>query len=202
MVKTNNEYLKTSAKKVGSNATGVHTDNFWLKEIASHIGSGGEGGSVDLSEIEDAISSLESAVATLQSAGFLTSLDSAVVDMEQLQVADAGMVSSYQLKQGGVAVGSKINIPLDYLLKNAHIRTVSVANEPMQGFSVGEKYFDFEMNTESNDGTTKHLYLSAEELRNTATISMVVTLSDGTVNTYRLFGELVSSVAPNSGGGD
>lgn len=42
-IKTDNELLKSMAKKVGNTIVGTHTDNYYLKRIEAKIGQGGGG---------------------------------------------------------------------------------------------------------------------------------------------------------------
>lgn len=78
--------------------------------------------------------------------------------------ADEGYAATYQLFKDSTAVGDKINIPKDFLVKGASIKTVTVADQPYEGAKVGDKYIDFEINVKSGSATTEHLYLPVQEL--------------------------------------
>lgn len=78
--------------------------------------------------------------------------------------ADDGFVATYQLFKDSTAVGDKINIPKDFLVKGASIKTVATADQPYEGAKVGDKYIDFEINVKSGSATTEHLYLPVQEL--------------------------------------
>lgn len=82
----------------------------------------------------------------------------------KLTTAESGYFASYQLEKDGVAVGDKINIPKDYLVKSATIETCSTADTPVTGLAVGDKYIDFVVNTIGNDGTASHIYLPVQDL--------------------------------------
>ena len=69
------------------------------------------------------------------------------VTVEKKRYADDGYAASYIIKQGGVQVGETINIPKDYLVKSADLRECTVADEPVTGMEVGDKYLDFVVNT-------------------------------------------------------
>lgn len=50
-IKTDNELLKSMAKKVGNTIVGTHTDNYYLKKIEAKIGQGG--GSYDDTDLKE-----------------------------------------------------------------------------------------------------------------------------------------------------
>ena len=83
------------------------------------------------------------------------------VTIEKQATADSGDASTYIIKQGGVAISPKINIPKDKFLKSADVKTCSTANSPLNGLAVGDKYIDLEMETASS---TTHLYLNLHDL--------------------------------------
>lgn len=89
------------------------------------------------------------------------------VTVEKLTTAESGYFSSYVLKQNNVQVGDTINIPKDYLVKSATKGTVTVANNPVTGYVVGDVYLDFVINTKDNSGTDEHLYLLVTDLVDT-----------------------------------
>lgn len=103
------------------------------------------------------------------------------VTLEKLSTATAGYFSSYVLKQNGVQVGDTINIPKDYLVKSASVKTVSTANNPVSGYVVGDKYLDFVINTKDSTGTDEHLYVLVSDLIDTYTADeSTLTLSSNT----------------------
>lgn len=80
------------------------------------------------------------------------------------QTADAGDVSTYQLQKDGVDVaGSIINIPLDYLVKEATLKEVPVGGDD-SGLPDGHKYIDFVVNAKAGTGTETHIYLDVADL--------------------------------------
>ena len=78
--------------------------------------------------------------------------------------AEEGYLATYQLFKGNTAVGDKINIPKDFLVKGAEIKTVATADDPYSGAEVGDKYIDFTINVKSGTATDEHLYLPVNEL--------------------------------------
>ena len=103
------------------------------------------------------------------------------VTLEKLSTATAGYFASYVLKQNNVQVGDTINIPKDYLVKSASVKTVTTANNPVSGYKVGDKYLDFVINTKDSTGTDEHLYVLVSDLIDTyAADESTLTLSSNT----------------------
>lgn len=99
--------------------------------------------------------------------GFLTShqsLDSKTVTVEKLATSESGYLSSYVVKQNGTQVGNTINIPKDFLVKSGSVKTVITANSPVSGYSAGDRYIDFVINTKDNSGTDEHMYILVSDL--------------------------------------
>lgn len=105
--------------------------------------------------------------ASLSSAGLLVTVPAAAeYTIEKLTTADTGYLATYQLKKDGTAVGDKINIPKDYLVKSAEVKTSTGTGDP-SGFPQGTKYIDFTINTydtQSGSGTESHIYLDVADL--------------------------------------
>ncbi len=92
-----------------------------------------------------------------------------VLTVEKQQTAETGYISTYVIKQDGTQVGSKINIPKDFLVKSATVETVDTADEPVEGYEVGDKYLDFIINTKDASGNDEHLYVLVSDLIDTYT---------------------------------
>ena len=91
------------------------------------------------------------------------------VTIKQQATAETGYLATYQLfantgSGSEAAVGAKINIPKDYLVKSAEVKTVTTADSPVQGYEVGDKYIDFTVNTVDGTGNTSHLYILFKDL--------------------------------------
>ena len=98
---------------------------------------------------------------------FLTqhqSLASKTVTVEKQATAESGYFATYVVKQNGSQVGSKINIPKDYLVKRGSVKTCTTANQPVSGYKVGDKYLDFVVNTKDSSGTDEHIYILVSDL--------------------------------------
>lgn len=78
--------------------------------------------------------------------------------------AETGFLSTYYLTKDGAQVGEKINIPKDFLVNSADIKTVETADTPYEGAQVGDLYIDFVINSKSADDTASHVYLPVNEL--------------------------------------
>lgn len=65
-----------------------------------------------------------------------------------------------------VYVGSPIEIPRDFLVKNAELKTVTTKDIPYPGAQTGDKYIDFTINTQKDPstGTESHIYLPVKDL--------------------------------------
>lgn len=92
-------------------------------------------------------------------------IDNPAVTLEQLTTATDGMLKTYELKQYGASLG-KIEIPKDFLVKDAIIGTVTVAGKPYAGAVVGEKYIDFTINAKEDAEAkdVKHLYIPLNDI--------------------------------------
>lgn len=108
---------------------------------------------------------------TVDEAGHVTGMENIEVDIADYTVvkltqAEDGYIASYQLQKDGAGVGAVINIPKDYLVKSAEIKTSTGAGDP-SGFPAGTKYIDFTINTydtEAGSGTESHIYLNVQDL--------------------------------------
>lgn len=104
------------------------------------------------------------------------------VTVEKQTTAEAGFVSTYVVKQNGTQVGSKINIPKDYLVKSANMGTCETKDTPVTGYVVGDKYLDFVINTKNNDGSDEHIYIKVSDLIDTYTVDDTATIDMSLVN--------------------
>lgn len=90
--------------------------------------------------------------------------------VKKLTTATDGYTASYGLfltdGNGGTSsqVGETINIPKDFLLQDAEIKTAETDDEPIVGIKEGENYIDFLVNTENSETGAKHLYINLASL--------------------------------------
>lgn len=94
------------------------------------------------------------------------------ITVEKQETAEDGYAATYVIKQlSGLADGFKINIPKDFLVKSAELKTVETVNTPYAGASVGDKYIDFIINTKDSADVAdeSHIYLAVKDLVDTYT---------------------------------
>lgn len=106
------------------------------------------------------------------------------VTVEKLADAETGFIASYVVKQGGVKVGTTINIPKDYLVKEAELKTVTEADKPYTGAKVGDKYIDFVVNTKDGSGDESHIYLPVNDLVDVYKADEATLQLDSSTNTF------------------
>ncbi len=107
--------------------------------------------------------------ATLGAAGLMVTIpevDIPEYTIVKLGTATEGYIATYQLQKDGVQVGANIDIPKDYLVKSAEIKTSTGEGDP-SGLPAGSKYIDFVINTKVGVGEESHIYLSVQELVDT-----------------------------------
>lgn len=109
--------------------------------------------------------------------------DGAEYSMVKLAQARDGYLASYQMTKDGTNIGEVINIPKDYLVKSAEVKTSTGTGDP-SGFSAGTKYIDFTVNTydtETGTGTESHIYLDVQSLVDVYTEGNGITISEANV---------------------
>lgn len=114
---------------------------------------------------------------------FAKAADVAVYSVEKLATAESGFAASYKLtKKVGSAdaeqVGATINIPKDFLVKSAELKT---ATAPIEGTDIvaGDKYIDFVVNTVDASETATHIYLKVTDLVDVYTNGNGLNLNNG-----------------------
>lgn len=108
----------------------------------------------------------------------------------KLEAATDGYLASYQLQKDGVPVGATINIPKDYLVKSASVKTAT-ANDP-SGFAEGTKYIDFVVNTydtDSGTGKESHIYLNVQDLVDVYTAGNGIEISEANTISVKVVAE-------------
>lgn len=81
---------------------------------------------------------------------------------EKLDTAEDGYASTYafyKVTDGTKSELGKINIPLDQVLRNSSLETVTIENQPYEGAAVGDLYFVFEFQNNPNN-----IYVPAKKL--------------------------------------
>lgn len=108
-----------------------------------------------------------------------TAINTKTVTVEKQATAESGYIATYIVKQNGTQVGEKINIPKDFLVKSASMKTCSTANSPLSGLAVGDPYLDFIINSKDGSATDEHIYINVKDLVDTYTAGTGLTLSNG-----------------------
>ncbi len=111
-------------------------------------------------------------------------------------------LKSYTIAQGGTTVGT-INIPKDFLVKSAEIKTVTTANVPYQGAQVGDKYIDFVINTKTDDPsvvTDDHIYLPINDLSHVYTAGNGIDISSADAISVKIDSSNANGLATTSSG--
>lgn len=94
------------------------------------------------------------------------------------ETADTGMSATYTLMKDGVAVAGaeKINIPLDTAVSGGTVETCTVADQPVEGLEVGDKYIDFTLANSSD-----HIYIPVNTLVDVYTQGTGIVISNNQV---------------------
>lgn len=108
-----------------------------------------------------------------------TKLNTKTITVEKQGTAESGYAATYVVKQNNTQVGSKINIPKDFLVKSASLKTCTTANSPLTGLAVNDPYIDFTVNTIDGDGTDSHFYINVKDLVDTYTAGTGLNLTNG-----------------------
>ena len=143
--------------------------------------------STDLGTVSADLNALEGAVDELSNTTIPELESSLSVTVEVQDTAETGFLKTYVVKQGGTQVGAKINIPNDFLVKKAEVKSCEVENLPIEGLKVGDKYIDFTINSKEGEAGEDHLYVSLKDLTDVytggTTDTVTVTVGDGNVIT-------------------
>lgn len=109
-----------------------------------------------------------------------------VYSLKKQETAESGYLATYQLTKNDSPIGDKINIPKDFLVKSAEIKTVSDENQPYTGAQVGDKYIDFVINAKESEETESHVYLAVNELVKTHTSGNGIDISEQNVVSIKI----------------
>ena len=122
-------------------------------------------------------------IASLSDAGLMVTAPTVTIpeySIVKLGTATDGYLATYQLQKDGAAAGVNIDIPKDYLVKSASIKTSTGDGDP-SGFPAGTKYIDFVINTHdtiAGTGIESHIYLNVQDLVDAYTAGNGINISD------------------------
>ena len=94
----------------------------------------------------------------------IAAVDAPEYTLAKQGAAEDGYFATYYLTKDGAQVGEKINIPKDYLVKEAELLEVAATDTPYSGAVIGDKYIDFTINTQASDEDEQHIYLPVKDL--------------------------------------
>lgn len=150
------------------------TDTFSIASGNKWVDIAGEGKEVTIGHsLSGAVAgtyggATKSVKVAVDEAGHVTNAEEVAIaeySVVKLETATDGYLASYQLQKDGAPAGATINIPKDYLVKSASVKTAT-ADDP-SGFAEGTKYIDFVVNTydtDSGTGKESHIYLNVQDL--------------------------------------
>lgn len=92
--------------------------------------------------------------------------DTDAYTITKAETAEEGFLATYQLFKGAAAVGDKINIPKDFLVKSASMGVCEQEGVPLAGLKVGDPYLDFVINTKgaAEAEADAHIYINVADL--------------------------------------
>ncbi len=90
--------------------------------------------------------------------------DLAEYSIVRKDAADEGYAASYVMMKDGVPAGAVINIPKDYLVKDADIKACETDGVPLESLEAGDKYIDWTVNSKDGKGNESHLYLAVKDI--------------------------------------
>ena len=102
-----------------------------------------------------------------------------LIAVEKKATANTGYAASYSIKANGIALSPEIDIPKDFLVKSAELKTVATADDPYPGAQVGDKYIDFVINAKDASETAEHIYLPVTDLVDVYTAGNGLSLTNG-----------------------
>lgn len=101
--------------------------------------------------------------ATIASDGLMVTIPAGdTYSMVKAEAPSSDAFATYHLTKNGENVGTPIDIPKDYLVKDAQLKTATGSDAT--GFPAGTEYIDFIINAKEGQGSESHIYLNVESL--------------------------------------
>lgn len=101
--------------------------------------------------------------ATIASDGLMVTIPAGdTYSMVKAEAPSSDAFATYHLTKNGENVGTPIDIPKDYLVKDAQLKTATGSDAT--GFPTGTEYIDFVINAKEGQGSESHIYLNVESL--------------------------------------
>lgn len=175
------------------------TDTFSIASGNKWVDIAGEGKEVTIGHSLSGVvagtygGATKSVKVAVDEAGHVTSAEEVAIaeySVVKLETATDGYLASYQLQKDGAPAGATINIPKDYLVKSASVKTAT-ADDP-SGFAEGTKYIDFVVNTydtDSGTGRESHIYLNVQDLVDVYTAGNGIEISEANAISVKVVAE-------------
>lgn len=175
------------------------TDTFFIASGNKWVDIAGEGKEVTIGHNLSSVvagtygGATKSVKVAVDEAGHVTNAEEVAIaeySVVKLETAIDGYLASYQLQKDGAPVGATINIPKDYLVKSASVKTAT-ADDP-SGFAEGTKYIDFVINTydtDSGSGKESHIYLNVQDLVDVYTPGNGIEISEANAISVKVVAE-------------
>lgn len=175
------------------------TDTFSIASGNKWVDIAGEGKNITIGHSLSSViagtygDASKSVKVTVDEAGHVTSAEEVAIaeySVVKLETATDGYLASYQLQKDGAPAGATINIPKDYLVKSASVKTAT-ADDP-SGFAEGTKYIDFVVNTydtDSGTGKESHIYLNVQDLVDVYTAGNGIEISEANAISVKVVAE-------------
>ena len=106
------------------------------------------------------------------------------IEIKSITPEDEAYAATYALfTSDDKQLGNTINIPKDFLVKDAVLRVCEEADVPEMGFKVGDKYIDFIINVAGLSlGTSKHIYLNVQDLVDVYTAEGIISINNNKIS--------------------
>lgn len=175
------------------------TDTFFIASGNKWVDIAGEGKEVTIGHNLSSVvagtygGATKSVKVAVDEAGHVTNAEEVAIaeySVVKLETAIDGYLASYQLQKDGAPAGATINIPKDYLVKSASVKTAT-ADDP-SGFAEGTKYIDFVVNTydtDSGTGKESHIYLNVQDLVDVYTPGNGIEISEANAISVKVVAE-------------
>ena len=164
-MKSKNGYLKAIARSLGADDDDSRNEIYWLKKILQGLVNISGGDLTEYIKKSNTVGLIKND-GSVDTTIYLTqhqSLTSKDVTVEKQSSPDSGYSATYVVKQNGVQVGDKINIPLDFLVKGASVKTCVTANSPVNGYKQGDLYIEWIINVAEGSANNQYLYLNVTD---------------------------------------
>ena len=145
---------------------GINLEEVAYTGAAADVSVADTGEKLNATTVEGALAELADAISTATDAGKVTCETSDPVSGDVLRTYSfyQGVLNTDDTAAKAAKKIIDVNIPRDYLVKAAEVKTVTTADDPYSGAKVGDKYIDFTVNTKDSAGTATHLYLPVNDL--------------------------------------